>query len=103
MTDSMIKFCKADDGKIAIGTGIRPVEYCRAHYVATYGDQFQAWTVIAPYDDVAIACAKTGEDIERGGTVWLDPVETNIPALVYGQFIEAIPAAPARAARTTGA
>jgi hypothetical protein len=55
---------------------------------------------------VAIACARTGEDVERGGTVWLDPVETNIPALIYGGFIEAIPQAAkasAKPVRTTEA
>lgn len=103
MTASMIKFCKNDDGKIAIGTGKRPIEYCRPCYVKTYGGEFQAWNVIIPHkamgidpEDMMIACAKTGEDISAG-TVWLDPVETSIEALVYGGLIEAIPAAPAKA------
>ena len=95
----MIKFCENDDQRIAVGTGIRPIRFCRPCHVAAYGDQFQAWKVITPYEDVQVACAKTGEDIERGGTVWLDPVETNIAALVYGGFIEALPAAKAPAAK----
>ena len=101
-----IKLCKYDDGKIAIGTGIRPIENCRAHYVEEFGSEFQQWKVVAPYPDVAVVCARTGEDIERGGTVWLDPIETNIPALIYGQFIAPIeePApAKAKATRTTEA
>lgn len=105
----VIKFCKNDDGRIAVGTGIRPVEYCRPCYVVAYGPEFQSWNVVIPHRDlgvepeeIAIACAKTGEDISSG-TVWLDPVETNIPALVYAGYIEAIPAAPAKATRTTEA
>lgn len=109
MTTSMIKFCEKDDGKVAIGTGKRPIEYCRAHYVETYGPEFQAWNVIIPHkamgidpEDMAIACAKTGRDISAG-TVWLDPVETSIAALVYGGLIEAIPAAAPAAKAKTGA
>lgn len=106
MTESMIKFCKKDDGKIAIGTGIRPIEYCRAHYIEVYGPEFQAWNVIIPHremgiepEQMGIACAKTGEAVPAG-TVWLDPVETHIPALVYGGLIEAIPQAePTKAAK----
>jgi len=103
MPESMIKFCKNGDGKIAVGTGKRPIEYCRPCYVKECGPEFQAWNVVIPHkelgidpEDMAIACAKTGEDISAG-TVWLDPVETSIPALVYGGLIEAIPAAPAKA------
>lgn len=103
---SMIKFCKNDDGKIAIGTGKRPIEYCRPCYVKAYGGEFQAWNVIIPHkalgidpEDMAIACAKTGEDISAG-TVWLDPVETSIEALIYGGLIEAIPAAAPAKAKT---
>lgn len=102
----MFKFCKNGDKKIAIGTGVRPIEYCRYCYVAEYGDQFEQWQVVfralsaREREDIAIACARTGEDIQVGGTVWLDPVETNIPALVYAGFIEALPAdKPAAAAK----
>lgn len=104
---SMIKFCQKDDRKIAIGTGKRPIEFCRAHYVEVYGPEMQAWNVVIPHkamgldpEDMAIACAKTGQDISAG-TVWLDPVETSIEALVYGGLIEAIPSqAPAAKAKT---
>jgi len=105
VTTSMIKFCENDDGRIAIGTGIRPIRFCRPCHLAAYGDQFQAWKVTIPdspaFEGMAIACAKTGEDIERGGTVWLDPVETRIEALVYGGLIEALPKpAAAKASKT---
>lgn len=104
----MFKFCKNGDKRIAIGTGIRPIEYCRPCYVATYGEQFEQWKVVfrdlsaREREDIAIACAKTGEDIQAGGTVWLDPVETSIPALVYAGYIEAVeaPKPPAKAAKT---
>ena len=103
-----IKFCENEDGRIAVGTGIRPVRFCRPCYAEAYGPEFQAWNVVIPHRDlgvepeeIAIACAKTGEDISSG-TVWLDPVETNIPALVYAGYIEATPAAaPAKAGKAT--
>ena len=102
-----IKLCKMSDGRAAIGTGKRPVEFCRGCYVAVYGDQFQQFKVVfrdqtdEEREGVAIACAKTGEDIQAGGTVWLDPVETNIDALLYVGFIEPIEAPkPAAKAKT---
>lgn len=100
-----IKFCENDDGRIAVGTGNRPVQFCRPCYVQAFGPEFQAWKVIVQAEDVdGIACAKTGETITRGGTVWLDPAETNIPALVYAQFIEALPApVAAKAPKSAGA
>lgn len=100
-----IKFCANGDQRIAVGTGIRPMKFCRPCHVDAYQGEFQQWKVIVPDPEIAIACAKTGEDIGAGGTVWLDPVETNIPALVYAGFIEpvAAPAAkPARPAASTG-
>lgn len=93
-----LKFCKKDDGRPAIGTGKRPIEFCREHYVSEYGDQFQQFKVVfrdQPPEEreaLAMACAKTGEDIEAGGTVWLDPVETNIQALLWSGFIEPVEA-----------
>lgn len=100
-----IKFCKNEDGRIAIGTGKRPVEYCRPCHVAAHESEFQQWKVVIPWremgidrEDLSIVCAKTGEDIYEGGTVWLDPIETHIPALIYSGFIEALPpAAPVKA------
>jgi hypothetical protein len=105
----VIKFCKNGDKRIAVGTGIRPIEHCRACYIKEHGDEFELWKVVfrdqspGEREDLAIACAKTGEDIQAGGTVWLDPVETQIAALVYAGFIEpvepvAVPA-PAKAPR----
>lgn len=101
-----IKFCKNGDGKIAIGTGNRPIEYCRPCYVEAYGGDFQQVKVVIPYrdlgidrEDMAIACAKTGEDRYAGDAAWLDPAETNIPALVYAGFVEIAQPAPAKAAK----
>ena len=109
MAASMIKFCENGDKRIAVGTGIRPIRWCRPCYVKECGDQFEAWNVVIPHkamgldpEDMAIACARTGEDISTG-TVWLDPVETSIEALVYGGLIEAIPAAAPAAKAKTGA
>jgi len=109
-----IKFCKNEDGRIAIGTGNRPIEHCRLCYVETYGPEMVEVKVVIPYRDLgidreamAIACAKTGEDRYAGDTAWLDPVETNISALVYAGFVEIAAAKPAKGAdkatRTTEA
>lgn len=109
-----IKFCENEDGKIAIGTGNRPIKYCRPCYVATYGPEFVEVKVVIPWrelgvdhDTLAVACAKTGEDVLEGGTAWLDPAETNIAALVYAGFVEIVQAKPAKPAdkpaRTTEA
>ena len=102
-----IKFCINEDGKIAVGTGKRPIERCRDCYRTDLADVFQQWKVVfrdqsaEEREAMAIACAKTGEDIQAGGTVWLDPVETHIPSLVYAGFIEALPkAAAAKAAKS---
>lgn len=107
MSPTVIKFCESDDGRIAVGTGNRPVLWCRPCYVKECGGDFRAWRVIVDAEDEVegIACAKTGEVIGRGGTVWLDPAETHIAALVYAGFIEALPAAvPAKAGgKATGA
>ena len=97
-----IKFCKNGDGRIAIGTGKRPVEFCRECYQSDQYGEFQQWKVLNPFrglgEEAPVVDAKTGEDIYEGGTVWLDPVETSIPALIYSGFIEALPpAAPVKA------
>jgi hypothetical protein len=105
-----LKFCKMDDGRPAIGTGNRPIEFCREHYISELGDQFQQFKVIfrdrppEGRQELAIACAKTGEDIKFGGTVWLDPVETHIPSLLWAGDIEPVEAPkPAAKAKSTEA
>lgn len=103
-----IKFCEVGGcKKPAVGTGKRPIKFCRGHYVSECGPEFEAWQVtqaVADAEDVeGIACAKTGEVIDGGGTVWLDPKETNVAALVYAGFIEPLPApAPAKAKAAAG-
>jgi hypothetical protein len=103
-----IKFCESGDKKVAIGTGVRPIRWCRACYVTQCGDQFEEWNVVISHrelgideENLGIACARTGETI-TSGTVWLDPVETNIAALVYAGFIEPVqaPKSAAKAAKT---
>lgn len=105
---TVIKFCANGDKRIAVGTGIRPIKHCRPCYIAEFGGQFEQWKVVfrdqtaGEREELAIACAKTGEDIQAGGTVWLDPVETRIEALVYAGFIEPVetPKPAAKAAKT---
>lgn len=104
-----IKFCEVDGcKKPAIGTGKRPIKYCRGDYVKVCGPEFEAWKVTAAVDEDegidGIACDKTGETITSGGTVWLDPKEKNIAALVYMGVIEALPEpAPAKGKAPAGA
>ena len=102
-----LKLCEKCGKKPAIGTGNRSIKFCREDYVTEYGDQFQQVKVVfrdqtdEEREGVKIACAKTGEDIQAGGTAWLDPVETNINALLYVGFIEPIEAPkPAAKAKT---
>lgn len=107
-----IKFCENGDGRIAIGTGNRPIRWCRPCYVEACAPEFEEWNVVIDHralgvdpEELGIACAKTGETISAG-SVWLDPVETNIAALVYSGFIAPIEkpaAAAAKATRTTEA
>jgi hypothetical protein len=103
-----IKFCESGDRKIAVGTGKRPIRWCRECYIEQCGPEFEEWNVVINHreldvepEQLGVACAKTGNAV-AAGSVWLDPVETNILALVYMGFIEAIPAAkaPAKAAKT---
>lgn len=103
----MIKLCVNCGDRPAVGTGKRPIKYCRACHVATYGGEFVAFEVVIPHrdlgidaEDLMIACAKTGEDISAG-TVWLDPVETNIGALIYAGFVRPIPVKASKPARAT--
>lgn len=102
----MLELCNNEDGRPAVGTGNRPKKWCRDCYVKECGGDFQAWKVTPVVDQAedveGIACAKTGEVITGGGTVWLDPAETSIPALQYAGFIEPLeaPKAPAKAAKT---
>lgn len=97
---SLIKFCVFDKCKaVAVGTGIRPVKYCRRHYREVHDAEFEVWNVVIDHralgvdpEQFGIACVRTGESVPQG-PVWLDPVETNIAALVHAGFIEAAPAA----------
>jgi hypothetical protein len=103
--NDLLKMCENEDGKPAIGTGNRPIKWCRDCYPKECGADFQAWKVTKVVGELegleGIACAKTGEAIQAGGTVWLDPAETHIQALQYAGFIEPLPAtAPAKAAKT---
>lgn len=103
-----LKLCKNEDGKPAVGTGKRPIEFCRDCYRTERAEEFQQFKVVfrdqtaEEREAMAIACAKTGEDIQAGGTVWLDPVETNLLSLQYAGFIEPINPPKAKATAKTG-
>lgn len=107
MSHDLLKLCENGDNKPAVGTGKRPRKWCRACYVAACSEEFVAFEVVIPHrdlgidaEDLMIACAKTGEDISAG-TVWLDPVETSIGALIYAGFVRPIPAKASKPARAT--
>lgn len=98
-----IKFCERDDCRtIAVGTGIRPVRWCRPHYVEEHGAEFVQCKVTVDDPGLAVACARTGADIPRGGVVWLDPVETQIIGLVYAGIVEVIQDQPTPRAKAKG-
>ncbi|WP_330438817.1 hypothetical protein OHB44_28000 [Micromonospora sp. NBC_00821] len=93
-----IKFCKRQaDGcyEPAVGTGIRPVEFCRPHYLEAIADEIVRAEVIG---DVRVTDVRTGESVGRGQVVELDPEETRIVQLVYARHIKVLPKADPPAA-----
>jgi hypothetical protein len=87
-----IKFCAVPRcSEVAIKAG-RSSDFCRAHYatgiLATVADDLVTATVIGP---VPITGAD-GKQVTAGGSVVLDPVEVNIPALVYAEHVKIAPA-----------
>lgn len=89
-----IKLCKPAAGgdcyEPAVGTGKRPIEHCRAHYLEAIADEIVRAEVIG---DVEITDVRTGEGVGRGGVVELDPAETSIVQLVYARHIKVLPKA----------
>jgi hypothetical protein len=90
-----MNFC-TDDGchDVAIGVsrwegrGANRNEYpkrksdkCRAHHLERIAGQIVTCEVTAP-DEIEIADVVTGEPVAAGGTVRLDPGETNLAILV---------------------
>jgi hypothetical protein len=72
----------------------RPLR-CRQDYVRLCGPEFVAVDVVGP---TTVACARTGNAVGRGGTAYLDPVATNVVALVAAGAIRLpAPATPAKA------
>lgn len=88
-----IKFCRPKSGgtcyEPAVGTGIRPVEHCRPHYLEAIAGEIVRAEVIG---DVAVTDVRTGASVGRGGVVELDPVETRIEQLVYARHIKVLKA-----------
>ncbi|MDG4796213.1 hypothetical protein [Micromonospora sp. WMMD1082] len=94
-----IKLCKPAAGgdcyEPAVGTGKRPIEHCRPHYLDAIADEIVRAEVVG---DVEVTDVRTGESVGRGGVVELDPVETAVVQLVYARHIKVLPKAePARA------
>ncbi|MGN9802064.1 hypothetical protein [Micromonospora sp. L32] len=83
-----IKMCERGDYQPAVGTGIRPLRWCREHYLEEHGDEFVRAEVVG---DAPVTDVRTGDEVRRGGTVELDPQETRIEQLVYAGAIRVLP------------
>lgn len=59
----------------------RKSDKCRAHHLERIADQLVVVDVTTP-EDIEIADVVTGDTIPAGGTVRLDPGETNLAILV---------------------
>ena len=87
---TQIKTCTGLEGKacyqIAIGHGgaQRDDDLCREHYLEASADEFVTATVTAG----KITDVRTQESVGQGGTVTLDPVLTDLAALVYAGLID---------------
>ncbi len=92
-----IKFCKHDGcHDVAIGVSRwnpnqQPVsDYCRPHYLSEALTETVRAEVIGP---CAITDCRTQQGVARGGTVELDPLETNVAQLVYAGHVKVLPPA----------
>lgn len=98
-----IKFCVNDDGRIAVGVSRwNPDEkpqsdLCRPCYLEQ-ADLVQA-RVVGPLE---ITDAVTGVGVGQGGTVTLDPLQTDLAQLVYAGHVEPLPAAKSKATPKAG-
>ncbi len=88
----MIKFCTRDgchDTAVGVSTwdrdAPRPEALCRTHRLE--GLRTVRCEVVGP---MAITDVRTLEGVRRGGTVELDPTETNIAQLVYAGHVKVI-------------
>ncbi len=84
----------AIDGCPEVGTGQpRSRRHCGPHYRSEVlaGVELVKCDVVGQFP---VVDARTGEDIPPGGVVELDPVATQIPALIAGGFVR-IAKAPA--------
>lgn len=87
----MIKFCKHDRcHEVAIGVSRwdpdrKPVsDYCRPHYLSDVLTETVLCAVIGP---CPVTDCRTQEGVVAGGTVELDPLETNVAQLVYAGHV----------------
>lgn len=78
----------------------RPGNLCRPCLVKLVDDQLVRVEVTTPAE-AAIACMRTGVDVETGGVAWLDPVQTNIAALVYAGYVKVAPEPAAKSSAAT--
>ena len=63
-------------------------DLCRKHLLEQIADEFVQVEVIGEF---RIVNAKDQMSYGKGNKVWLDPVETYIPALIAGGLVKALP------------
>lgn len=91
-----IKMCERGDYQPAVGTGKRPMRWCREHYLEEHGGEFVRAEVIG---ELPVTDVRTSAEVEKGGTVELDPEETHVGQLVYAGAIRVLP--PEQSSPTT--
>lgn len=84
-----VKMCERGDYQPAVGTGRRPVRWCRNHYLEECGAEFVKAEVIG---EVPVTDVRTNDEVQRGGVVELDPQEIYVEQLVYAGVIRVLPA-----------
>lgn len=82
-----IEFCvTAGCAEIAIGTR-RSRKHCRRHYLELAAPELVLCDVIGQFP----IASPDGTDVNPGGQVALDPMETDIKALVYCGHVRVVP------------
>lgn len=99
-----VRFCSHGECFEAAIRGARATDKCRTHYreLLAAADDLVACEVTTTPEGLngeasGVTDAITNETVRPGGTVTLDPRETNIAALVAGGIVRVIPSPAAKA------
>lgn len=99
-----VKFCSRGDYEVAIA-GARSRDLCRSCYRELLADatDLVKCEVIASHgsrgQSAGVTDCITNQTVRFGGVVTLDPLETNIAALVAGGTVKVIQPKPAKATK----